>query len=422
MRARIAILLSLALPLAFSLCFAQQTEEPQEPPEQEAEAGRVLKLACPADSTYIYWVESTAETPETFVFPTEFEGATHKIDLAGIPDDVSDCFVLVVDAESGNMSKSDVELADGETSLALTDDEFDLAAELVVAAKGLKAGRVTVKDAKDKTFSKTILPADKGKAGFVGVAIGTVEVRLAYGSEKMSVTKDIEKEREDPVVEVAFALPGVEAEEEEGPEAAAAPTEPVRRPVSAVLNMVLALVIVAMAIWIVVGYVRRKGVTMDQALGKLGVDLPQGAGAQAAPADGVAVPEGTCPYCGKQLDPATGTCPACAVAPAAGAPGALPGGAPKLVGSAGAALGQVFALAEDKITIGREPGNAIALTQDTTVSRKHAEISKSADGFVIRDLGSSNGTFVNGARITEQALSPGDEVQVGSSRFRFEIS
>ena len=41
-------------------------------------------------------------------------------------------------------------------------------------------------------------------------------------------------------------------------------------------------------------------------------------------------------------------------------------------------------------------------------------------GFVIRDQGSSNGTFVNGARVTEAPLRPGDEVSIGGTRFRFE--
>lgn len=386
----------------------------------------VLKLACPRDSTYIFWVESVSETPRTLVYPTEFEGATHKVDLTSVLDEAPEeaISVTVIDTESGNMCRQEAEVKPPEISLALTDDEFDLVGEMVVSAKGIKTGRVVLKDAKGKTFTETILPADEGRVVLAGVAIGKVEAELAFGSEKISVTKEIAKERDEPLVEIAFSIPGVEAEEEgeDDTEAAAAPTKPVKRPVSSILNMFLALVIVGLVVWIVVGYVRRRGITMDQALGKLGVDVSPGAVPPgAAPEEGVQVPEGTCPYCGQKLDPATGTCAACSVAPAAGPAGPVSAGAAKLVGSAGAALGQVFGLTGDKITIGREPGNTIALTQDTTVSRRHAEIEKSGDAFVIRDLGSSNGTFVNGVRITEQTLSPGDEVQIGSSRFRFEI-
>jgi hypothetical protein len=423
MRARIAIPFTVALALASSLCLAQEAGKPPKPPEEGAAKGRVLKLACPSDSTYIFWIEPTAAGAEMLVSPDEFEGATHKVELADVPKEVAECVVAVVNTKTGNMARTDAKLAEGETSLALTDDEFDLVGELIVSAKGLNAGHVTIKDARDKTFRKTIVPADEGRVVFTGVAIGKVEAELAYASEKMSLTKDIKRDREKPRVEIAFSIPGVEAEKaraEKKP--AAAPTKPARRPGSSILNMFLALVIVALVVWIVVGYVRRRGITMDQALGKLGVDVSPGGGPPGAlPEEAVKVPEGTCPYCGQKLDPATGTCPTCAVAPAAGPSGPVPAGAARLVGSAGAALGQVYAVAGDKVTIGREPGNTVALTQDTTLSRRHAEIEKSGGAFVVRDLGSSNGTFVNGVRVTEQALNPGDEVQLGSSRFRFEV-
>ena len=64
------------------------------------------------------------------------------------------------------------------------------------------------------------------------------------------------------------------------------------------------------------------------------------------------------------------------------------------------------------ITVGRGTSNAIQL-HDTEVSREHAEFSRRAGAFVIRDLGSSNGTYVNGEPITEQNLASGDQVQLG---------
>jgi pSer/pThr/pTyr-binding forkhead associated (FHA) protein len=57
---------------------------------------------------------------------------------------------------------------------------------------------------------------------------------------------------------------------------------------------------------------------------------------------------------------------------------------------------------------------------DSTVSRRHAVIALDGGGHVIRDQGSSNGTFVNGARVAEAPLRPGDEVSIGGTRFRFE--
>jgi pSer/pThr/pTyr-binding forkhead associated (FHA) protein len=99
------------------------------------------------------------------------------------------------------------------------------------------------------------------------------------------------------------------------------------------------------------------------------------------------------------------------------------GGEPRLIGTQGAYAGTIFPLKSDSATLGREEMNAIPLPQDATTSRRHATIFRENGGFAIRDEGSSNGTFVNGVRInSSQALRPGDEVQVGSSRFRFEAS
>jgi pSer/pThr/pTyr-binding forkhead associated (FHA) protein len=52
-------------------------------------------------------------------------------------------------------------------------------------------------------------------------------------------------------------------------------------------------------------------------------------------------------------------------------------------------------------------------------SRRHAEITGDADGFMIRDLGSTNGTFVNDERVSEHRLHPGDRIQIGASTITF---
>ncbi|HUR78106.1 MAG TPA: DUF3662 and FHA domain-containing protein [Acidimicrobiales bacterium] len=76
---------------------------------------------------------------------------------------------------------------------------------------------------------------------------------------------------------------------------------------------------------------------------------------------------------------------------------------------------------EAPIRIGRAPENDLTLT-DSTVSRRHAEIVRDGDAWVVRDAGSSNGTKVNGAGVVEQVLNDGDEIRVGSVALRFEMS
>jgi DNA-binding CsgD family transcriptional regulator len=76
-------------------------------------------------------------------------------------------------------------------------------------------------------------------------------------------------------------------------------------------------------------------------------------------------------------------------------------------------------LASSRLTIGKGAGNDVAL-DDSTVSRLHASLEEFAEGWCVTDLGSSNGTFVNGDRIwATRRLRHGDEIRVGRSRLLF---
>ncbi len=75
---------------------------------------------------------------------------------------------------------------------------------------------------------------------------------------------------------------------------------------------------------------------------------------------------------------------------------------------------ETFALSGDRATVGRSI-NAHVRLSDQLVSREHCELLRLGDRFVVRDLGSSNGTFVNGTNITEKVLEWGDKILVGES-------
>jgi hypothetical protein len=75
--------------------------------------------------------------------------------------------------------------------------------------------------------------------------------------------------------------------------------------------------------------------------------------------------------------------------------------------------GQRFSLNKPTITIGREVGNDVAIN-DPQMSRRHASLIWDGRQFIIQDLGSANGTFVNGVRLTApQVLQPGDVIGLG---------
>jgi pSer/pThr/pTyr-binding forkhead associated (FHA) protein len=79
-----------------------------------------------------------------------------------------------------------------------------------------------------------------------------------------------------------------------------------------------------------------------------------------------------------------------------------------------------FPLSGDTYTLGRHKNNDISVA-DPKVSSFHARIDRSPDGFVLVDLGSRNGTFVNGKRVESSVLKTGDEVRLGTARLLYKV-
>lgn len=83
--------------------------------------------------------------------------------------------------------------------------------------------------------------------------------------------------------------------------------------------------------------------------------------------------------------------------------------------------GDVVTIDSNALTIGRGPTNDVALPDDEYASTRHVRIEPRRDGVWVEDIGSTNGTFVNGIRLTrERRLAPGDVVRVGETDLRFE--
>ena len=72
------------------------------------------------------------------------------------------------------------------------------------------------------------------------------------------------------------------------------------------------------------------------------------------------------------------------------------------------------------LVIGREASCGIIMS-DPRASRQHAQVIFNSGYWFIRDLGSANGTFVNGAKVQQQALNPGDRIQIGDTEFVFQV-
>ncbi|MHB8379313.1 MAG: FhaA domain-containing protein [Acidimicrobiales bacterium] len=83
--------------------------------------------------------------------------------------------------------------------------------------------------------------------------------------------------------------------------------------------------------------------------------------------------------------------------------------------------GRSFAVGDEPLIIGRSPDVAVVVN-DSNVSRQHAEVWRTAEGVAVRDLQSTNGTYVNGHRVSAVSLSPRDDVTIGTLHFRIELA
>src|SRR4051794_7224234 len=81
---------------------------------------------------------------------------------------------------------------------------------------------------------------------------------------------------------------------------------------------------------------------------------------------------------------------------------------------------EVIGLERDVLTLGRDRSNDVALPSDAAISRRHAVLERAGPGWRVRDLGSSNGTFVNGTAVEgERVLAGGDAIEIGATRLLF---
>ncbi len=89
--------------------------------------------------------------------------------------------------------------------------------------------------------------------------------------------------------------------------------------------------------------------------------------------------------------------------------------------SSGPQAGRDFRLSRDTI-IGRNPSECDVILSDRGVSDKHARIKQEDDEFVIYDLASTNGTYVNEKKVQKQILSDDDQIRVGGTVLIFKVT
>jgi two-component system, cell cycle response regulator len=83
--------------------------------------------------------------------------------------------------------------------------------------------------------------------------------------------------------------------------------------------------------------------------------------------------------------------------------------------------GRAFPLSLHPVVVGRAPGCAIRIDRES-ISRQHARISYSPEGWCVEDLGSTNGCFINDMRVTRSILHDADFLKVGVAIFKFDLA
>lgn len=410
------------------------------PPTQlvdgKAPKARTIVLTPSRPGAYSYWTVGRDAT----------QGAVSSFPSGDIKANVTvggnDTTLFVLDETTGTIASYPLaKIADG-APLRVAADDFRMVRSVgvkITATEGkpVEKASVTLKDSKGKTQSRVLTAADGGVARFENVALGRASVTAQYGADGPKATQEVTVA---PVkgggpVELTVGLSGnvptltstaAPATNSSSPSSTdTGSREQEDNAPSAANNFLPGLI--GLALLAAAGYyglrqARQRGMTVAGSLKQIGVEFPQ---------DAQTTPVGHLKPAAPPLPPLPSLTELPAAGPAAagvvtassgGATAAVSGGGPRLVGVSGPVSGEVFLLeTAAPFTVGREEGNTLALTQDNTLSRRHARVEARGGGWVVADAGSSNGTYVNGQKVEGSiAIAPGDEIQVGSARFRYE--
>ncbi len=383
---------------------------PQQQTQKKPPAPREIKLEFRAEGERWWWAEDEKGNPLNI--PQKLSEKTETIKL---PEGTATLWVL--DSKTGNMARYTV--SELKETLTIGSNDWTHVARLQVNVRAqerpVATALVSLTDETGNRQTQVLEPTAEGILLFERVPLGKVTVEVRYGDDnKTTQEMRLKAEREERVPVLNIALSG-EVATVAPPKTAEGEPAPTPSRIGAILMFILVLALAIGVLILLVRLALQKEKPLTEAMQRLGVELPQvdtgGTPATAGGTATVAPPEPDLP----PLETA-GVAPT--AAPVATAISAVP---TRLVGLQGAYAGQVFDISADLITIGREAGNGIVLSEEITVSRRHAQLMRQNGELIVQDLGSTNGTFVNGQRISVPTpLHVGDTVQFGMATFRVE--
>jgi hypothetical protein len=399
------------------------------------QAGKSVSIVFAGEGDREVWIGPTA-SPGDFSTATSAQGTSIAMPVPDKPDGMT---VYVHNKATGNVAAKPLgDIVTAGTWKVDPKDEtrvFKLTFNVTSGGKAVASAVVKAK-AGLETREALLSPADKGVANIYNLPVGQVEVIVQYKGEagnkttpaqnfeaklgagpakpkSIVITDKVETVADEPVkVPESAATKGGDSNESSRESARSDKGRdeiPAPNPLVSFLNLLLGVAVIAAVCYGIYSYVKRNPKQVEDTLKKVGL-------AQMDPpvTDLPATPPQPQPI--KPID-LGGAPPSAAVVSPMGAPTTAVKN-PRLVKSDGS----VALLQEGSNIVGRDEGLAISLAGESSVSRNHARLDKAGDDVRITDLGSTNGTFVNGAKLSgETLLKPGDSVQFGAIAFRYEV-
>ena len=398
------------------------------------QAGKTVNIAFAGEGDREVWI-SPSTSPGDFPTATSAQGTSINLPLPDKPEGMT---VYVHNKATGNVATkplADV-LKAGSWKVDPKDETRVFQLAFNITSDGKPVASAVVKAKAGAENREAILgPADKGVAKIYNLPVGQVEVIVQYkgeagnkttpaqnfeaklgaglGKPKDIVINDKVETVADGPVKVAPATDTKGAEPTESKSSGKSQDRrddvQVSNPLVSFLNLVLGIAVIGGIVYGIYHYVKKNPKQVEDTLKKVGL-------AQVEP------PVGDLPATPPQPQPIKpidlgGAPPTAAVVSPMGAPATAVKN-PRLVKSDGS----VVLIQDGSNIVGRDEGLSVSLPGESSVSRQHARLDKAGDDVRISDMGSTNGTFINGARLSgETLLKPGDNIQFGAIAFRFEV-
>ncbi|MBS1723565.1 MAG: FHA domain-containing protein [Armatimonadetes bacterium] len=397
-----------------------------------AQGAKPVKITFPSEGDREVWI-GPAKDPGLFKDPVAANGTSITLDA---PADPAGWVLYAHDKKSGNVAEKLLAEAakTGEWKVLPTEERRVFRMEFHVTGEGSAPVSSAVLKAKigAETREALLTPADKGLANLYNLPAGTLEVVVQYKTGEATKTTPPQSfevklgsgvpapktitiaDKVETIPEESATKPAdVKSTETKGDtKDAAKPREreqvPAPNPGISFLNLIIGLAVIGGICYGIYSYVKKNPKQVEDVLKKAGL------GDQQAQIDSDLPPAPAQPQPIKPIVLGDAA-PAAALTPIASTSAAVAN--PRLVRPDGS----IVLLSEGASTVGREAPAEIVLDGESSVSRQHARLERTGDAVTLSDAGSTNGTFVNGVRLTGPvSLKVGDSVQFGAVAFRYE--